>query len=99
MSNTTELIHIFKNYFISKPINKAWLFGSYARNEQTPDSDIDILVDFDKDSNLNLFSLAAIIIDLEKLSGKKIDLIDAKRVLPGLTDFIDKDKILIYERN
>lgn len=86
-------------YFATKPIERAWIFGSYARNEQTNESDLDIMVDFIPDSNLNLFSLAAIINELEILSGKKIDLVEHNRLLPGISKFIDKDKILIYERN
>ena len=33
-------------YFKSKPIQKAWVFGSVARGEEHPDSDVDILVSF-----------------------------------------------------
>ena len=32
----------------TKPIRRAWLFGSYSRGDETPESDIDILVDFDR---------------------------------------------------
>lgn len=90
--------NILQSYFPSKPITKAWIFGSYARGEQTPDSDIDILVDFDTNSNLNLFSLAKIIIELENMAGKKIDLVDHERLFPEIAQSIESDKILIYER-
>lgn len=30
-------------YFKTQPVLKAWLFGSFARGEETPDSDVDIL--------------------------------------------------------
>lgn len=88
-----------QEYFRNKPIKKAWIFGSYARGEQTPDSDIDILVDFDTPNQLNLFSIAEIIIGLEELFGKKVDMVDHNRVYPEIAQFIEKDKILIYERN
>ncbi|MBQ4009165.1 MAG: nucleotidyltransferase domain-containing protein, partial [Bacteroidales bacterium] len=38
---------IIAEYFKTQPIQKAWLFGSYARGEQTPLSDVDILVVYD----------------------------------------------------
>ncbi len=37
-----------KNYLSSQPVTEAWLFGSFARGEQRSDSDIDIIVSFDK---------------------------------------------------
>ena len=38
------MIQTIKDFFATQPIEKAWLFGSYARGEQTPDSDIDVAV-------------------------------------------------------
>jgi len=35
------------NFFSGKPVKKAYLFGSYARNEARNNSDIDILVELD----------------------------------------------------
>ena len=34
-------------YFKTQPVVKAWLFGSYARGEQTEDSDVDLMVKLD----------------------------------------------------
>ena len=43
---TTEaVVHTIVNYFQTQPVLKAWLFGSFSRGEQRPDSDVDILVD------------------------------------------------------
>lgn len=88
-----------QQYFLTKPISKAWIFGSYARGEQTKDSDIDILVDFDPDNHLDLFSIASFIIDLENLFGTDVDLVDHSRIYPEIAQFIESDKILIYKRN
>ena len=43
-----EMIKTIQDYFKTQPVLKAWLFGSYARGEETPDSDVDILVVFDR---------------------------------------------------
>lgn len=54
-------------------LQKAGIFGSYARNDQKPDSDIDLLVKF-KDSP-SLIQLIKIENELSKRLGCKVDLI------------------------
>ena len=43
------------DYFKTQPVLKAWLFGSFARGEETPQSDVDIL--FVPDYSSESFSL------------------------------------------
>jgi predicted nucleotidyltransferase len=51
------------------------LFGSAARGEDRPDSDIDLLVDFDQDSSL--FDLMRMARELETLLGRPVDVVSA----------------------
>jgi hypothetical protein len=51
------------------------LFGSAARGEDSPDSDIDLLVDFDEDSSL--FDLVRLSRELEALLGRPVDVVSA----------------------
>ena len=46
------------DYFKTQPVSRAWLFGSFARGEETPDSDIDILVEYDKDAKITLRTIS-----------------------------------------
>ena len=45
--STQKMNQTIADYFITQPVVRAWLFGSFARGEETPVSDIDILVQFD----------------------------------------------------
>ena len=51
------------------------IFGSYARNQQTPDSDIDILVEFNKPIGMEFIDLAE---ELEKILSQKVDLVSKR---------------------
>ncbi|NJK82358.1 MAG: nucleotidyltransferase family protein [Chloroflexaceae bacterium] len=51
------------------------LFGSYIRNEQTPDSDLDVLVRFRPDATPTLLSVAALELELRDLLGMPVDLV------------------------
>lgn len=85
------------DYFDKQPVLKAWLFGSFSRNEQTTDSDVDILVLLDKSHPIGLkfFGMRN---DLEELLGRKVDLVSEGTLLPFAQETAEKDKILIYER-
>ena len=86
-----------RKYFTTQPINKAWLFGSYARGEATIESDVDILVSFNEDEKIGL-KFISIINDLEDQLNKNVDLVEETTLLPWIKPFVDKEKILIYER-
>lgn len=59
-----------REYFKIQPMLKAWLFGSFARGEETKDSDVDILVSFDKDARASLIGRATMMLDLEETKYK-----------------------------
>ena len=41
---TEQMTQRIAEYFKTQPVLKAWLFGSFARGEETPESDVDILI-------------------------------------------------------
>ena len=48
------IVNKIKAFFPAYPVEKAWIFGSYSRGEETSKSDIDILVRFDEDADISL---------------------------------------------
>jgi predicted nucleotidyltransferase len=94
-----EVINRFKKYFETQPwASKAWLFGSLARGENTPDSDIDICIDVPTDSRLTLFDLAEIQENLQNISNKKVDVVMLGGLRPAMKARIEKEMMLIYEK-
>ena len=95
---TTNMIKTtVAEYFRTQPVLKAWLFGSFSRNEQKPDSDVDIIVLLDKSRPIGL-KFFGMWNDLEELLGRKVDLVSEGTLLPFAQQSAEKDKILIYER-
>ena len=93
-----QLIEQVRAYLKNKPIDKAWLFGSFARSQESFDSDIDIIVKFKQPNNLDLFDYVGLKIDLEEITGRQIDLVEEGYVLPNAKKKIEEEKVLIYER-
>ena len=95
LSNTD--IKTIKDYFKDKPVLKAFLFGSYSRDEAFSESDVDILVELDYSKHIGL-GFVSMKFDLEDKLHKKVDLISVNSVSKHLLPFINFDKQLIYER-
>lgn len=88
---------LIQKFFSGKPVKRAYLFGSSARNEAVPGSDIDILVELDHSQPIGMkFFLYQM--ELEELLKTKVDLISAEGLSKYVKPLVDKDKILIYER-
>ncbi len=94
--SNSEILSI-KNYFQDKPILKAYLFGSYAREEATKDSDVDILVELDYTKHLGI-GFVKMKYELEDKLHKKIDLVSINAISKHILPFIDFEKKLIYEK-
>lgn len=97
MNLSTNNISLLKNFFAVRPVKKAYLFGSYARNEADKNSDLDILVELDHSHPIGM-KFFGYQLELEDLLKLKVDLVSAEGLSKYVKPFVDKDKILIYER-
>lgn len=95
--STENMIKIIADYFKTQPVLKAWLFGSFARGEEHPDSDVDLLVviDHSRPVGLEFFGMWN---DLEEMLDRKVDLVEEGTLLPFARESANRDKKLIYER-
>ena len=86
-------------YFKDKPaVKKVYIFGSYARNEETPDSDVDILVDLDPQARVGGFQFGGMLEDLKDILFKDVDLLTHDSISKYILPYVEKDKVLIYEK-
>lgn len=84
-------------YFKTKPIDKAWVFGSYSRGDEHPNSDVDILISFVPGTKMGL-AFFGMICDLEELLHRSVDLVVDGDLLPFAEESANRDKILVYEK-
>jgi len=79
-------------------IKKAWIFGSFARGDDGLDSDLDILVEEDKNLKFSYFDLADVQFRLEKLIQKKVDLGFSDSAKANAAPQIMNEAVLIYAK-
>lgn len=99
MPMNITMIDNIRQYFTTQPVKKAWLFGSYSRGEETAESDVDILVEFDRTGKpVTLLTYARIWRELEERLGRSVDLVEEGTLKPYAVESANHDKQLIYER-
>jgi len=72
------------------------LFGSAARGEMRPDSDIDLLVEFLPGAEVDLVDYAGLMLDLSKLLGRKVDLVSKNGLKPLIRNLVLEESRLVY---
>lgn len=78
-------------------VSEAYLFGSFARGEQTPDSDIDLRLVCG--NTMTFGTLYELSLELEKELGRKVDIVTnpPEHMRPPFRKRIERDEVCIYE--
>ncbi len=84
-----EIVPILQKY----GVKRASIFGSAVRDEMREDSDIDILVEIEKD--ISLLDFVALKLELEDSLGRKVDLVEFDTIKPKLKDRILREQVVI----
>ena len=69
-------------------IQRLSLFGSVLRDDFSPDSDVDILVEFEPDARVGLITLAGMEIELSRLLGRNAEIHTVKGLNPHFRDSV-----------
>jgi uncharacterized protein len=80
----------------AKGICALYLFGSVARGEAGPDSDIDLSFDIAPDVKFSLFDQAQIICELTEALGTKVDLVPRRALHPYIRPKIEAEQIKVF---
>jgi len=95
---TTELKKKLEPIFKAAPIEKAILFGSYAKGLQTPASDVDIVID--SNGKVRGIDFFGILEDITVCLDKRIDLIERYEIQENspIYHIIEQEGVVLYER-
>jgi len=74
-------------------VKRVGLFGSCVRGDMKEDSDIDILVEIEKD--LSLLDFVGLKLEIEEALGRKVDLVEYSTIKPSLREKILKEQVVI----
>ena len=92
--NREEILDKIVRILKRRGARKIAIFGSYARGEEAPDSDVDVIVEFS--GRKSLLDLVGIELELSDELGNKVDLLTEKSISPYLIDRIRNEMVVIY---
>ena len=77
-------------------VTRVALFGSAARGDARPDSDIDLMVDIDPDARVGVFQYAGIVNYLQDLFPGRVDVADRKGLKKLIRPNVERDAIYVF---
>ncbi len=97
MISTTDISTAVSRVLTQYDVSEAYLFGSFARGEQTPDSDIDLRLACG--NTMTFGTLYELSHELEKELGRKVDIVTnpLEHMRPAFRKSIEQDEVRIYE--
>lgn len=93
--STEEMLERAVSYLSERGAHKIAVFGSRARGDESPDSDLDLLVEFPEGTSL--LDHAGMKQDLSDMLDVEVDLVSWKGVSPYLRKYIEKDSKVLIE--
>jgi predicted nucleotidyltransferase len=72
------------------------VFGSTARGDRRPDSDIDLLAAFDESMRISLLDMAGVEIQLSEMLGHAVDLVEEGRLKPRVQQSIETEAVRAF---
>ena len=93
-----KMIPRIQEFLATQPVERAYLFGSCSRGEETPDSDDDLLVRYTDSDSLSLMDISRMMVNLSKQIHRQVDLVEEDCLAPFALQSVNNDKIMIYER-
>jgi uncharacterized protein len=95
-AQTIANLKSFEPELRAQGVSALYLFGSYARGEETVESDIDLLFDLAPDVRFSLFDQARISTQLSELLHAKVDFIPRRALHSILKERVEAEKVTVF---
>lgn len=96
LTRMNELEDAIKEVLVPYGVRRVYIFGSVARGEENPQSDLDMLLVFEKP--VGLLAIARIERELSERLGRTVELVTEGALSPLLRAVVEKERVLVYEK-
>ena len=93
LTDALGILRAHEHALRARGVRHAAIFGSMARGQERPDSDIDLMIEVDPKAHLSLFDFAGMQVELEELMGRPTDLVQREALRPTIRARADAEKV------
>ncbi len=92
-------LEAIREYCATQPIRRLSVFGSAARDELTPESDVDLLVEYLPDAPVGYFAMSQHKMDFSEIVGRRVDLATPNSLSPYIRQAVLDSAELLYAQD
>ncbi|MGE5506548.1 MAG: nucleotidyltransferase family protein [Actinomycetota bacterium] len=96
MDEVIAILKAHEGYFRAKGITRLAVFGSVARGDAGPESDIDLVIDIDEDGGFSLFDQVEVQQESSELLHRKVDVVSRRALGPRLAAIVSRDGVDVF---
>lgn len=96
VDDVRRLIEPEKDALRAKGVSALYVFGSVARGEAGPGSDVDVLIDIEAGRGFNVIDLAGVYNRLTRAFGTDVDVVTLRSLTGALRDVATRDAVRVY---
>ena len=96
LSDVLRRLRLLEERLRSQGVVAAWVFGSVARGDARPDSDVDVALDFVPDAAPSLFGLSRLKGEIEEALGRPVDLGERSAMRPRVAEAAERDLVRAF---
>ncbi len=96
LDKALEILRANEAMLRERGVVHAAVFGSVARGEAGPQSDVDVLVDIDPERRISLFDYAGLCEDIKDLFPSAVDVANARTLKPLIRESILQDRVYAF---
>lgn len=97
--DSAAVIHVLKTHVAElrhRGVQHAALFGSVARGEAGPESDIDLMLDLDPDARIDVFGYVGLVEYVQRLFGEPVDVSNRETLKAHVRPSAERDAIDVF---
>ena len=96
LEKALAILRANETHLRAKGVLHAAIFGSVARGEGHPESDVDVLIEIDAEKRIGLFGYASLCEDVRELFASRVDVVDARSIKPRFRESILGEAIYAF---
>jgi predicted nucleotidyltransferase len=96
LSQVLKRLREHREWLHQRGVSRMWVFGSVARGEEQPDSDVDLIVEIDPQARVSLTAFARLSLDLSDLLGARVDLAEWRTLRSQALVSAERDAVAVF---